>query len=85
MMQKPTPSTKRLSLGPLLWHWMMGSTLGILCAGYLLVANVAEFHLLEGSPASTARLIFLIAAVLFVGIGATLTGALFVVIGDANG
>jgi hypothetical protein len=85
MLQKPKTSAKRLSVSHLLWHWMMGSTLGLLCAGYLLVAQVNEFQILFGSPASMCRLIYLAAAGLFVGIGATLTGALFLVTDDANG
>lgn len=70
---------KRISLvGQLAWHWMMGMTLGILCGGFLLVANTPELHHLIGRLGSSlARLEFLISVGISFGASATLTGVMF--------
>lgn len=65
-------------LRALAWHWLMGMALGVLCGGLRLMTSVPDLRLLAEDPAlSLSRLGFLIAMGLVFGLGATLTGAIF--------
>jgi hypothetical protein len=62
----------------LAWHWLMGMALGVLCGGLRLMTSVPSSRLLAEEPAlSLSRLGFLIAMGLVFGLGATMTGAIF--------
>ena len=62
----------------LLWHWMMGTALGILCAGVLLTSHAPELQPLFAGPADAfLRLMFLVLIGASFGMCATVTGALF--------
>jgi hypothetical protein len=62
----------------LLWHCLMGITLGIICVGLLLqIAGSHPGNLIEGPDTLFARLRFLVEVTFLFGIGATLTGATF--------
>lgn len=77
MSQKPG---SRITLRQLLWHGMMGTALGILCAGMLLVSRLPELQpFLDDLSSALARLLFLLAIGLSFGLCATLTGAMFLV------
>jgi hypothetical protein len=76
-----TSPPRRFSLlHQLLWHWMMGMTLGILCAGLLLFTNAPG--LADHLTSLSARLIFLLSVGFSFGVGATLTGAMLHICGD---
>jgi hypothetical protein len=56
----------------------MGITLGVICVGLLLqIAGSHPEKLIEGPDTLFARLRFLLEVTFFFGVGATLTGALF--------
>jgi hypothetical protein len=79
----PDPRRQFPELHQLLWHGAMGMVLGILCAGILLVAHAPEVTLVVGQPTSVlARFIFLVSVGLSCGLGAALTGAMFMVSGE---
>jgi hypothetical protein len=62
----------------LLWHCVMGITLGIICVGLLLqIAGSHPGNLIQGPNTLFARLRFLLEVAFFFGVGATLTGATF--------
>ncbi len=63
----------------LLGHSMMGMALGILCAGLLLAGHVTDIAQLVNTQQQPwlARLVFLVSVGFSFGLGATLTGALF--------
>ncbi len=73
------PPTQHLFLRRLLWHWMMGTTIGIIFAGALLVSRVPALEPFDGAGDVAGSVVFLIAVGLFFGIGALLTGAVFLV------
>jgi hypothetical protein len=76
----PEPRRQFPDLYQLLWHGAMGMVLGILCAGILLVAHATH---VVGWPISVlARFIFLVSVGLSFGLGAMLTGAMFMVSGE---
>ena len=62
-----------------MWHGMMGTTLGVVCAGALLFSGSSALALLDGAGDPSVRLDFLITVGLAFGIGSTLTGAMFLV------
>jgi hypothetical protein len=69
----PQPSFRKL-----LWHWMMGITLGIVFAGVLLHSGSLEAKGLVDGPLSHASTLRVLLTVAFLfGVGATLTGAMF--------
>ena len=79
----PNPRRQLPELSQLLWHGAMGMVLGILCAGILLVAHAPEVTHVVGWPISVlARFIFLVSVGLSFGLGAMLTGAMFMVSGE---
>jgi hypothetical protein len=58
--------------------WMMGSVLGVLCAGLLLATHIPEAIPASDWPSSSfARLAFLIAFGISFGLGAAMTGVMF--------
>jgi membrane-associated PAP2 superfamily phosphatase len=62
----------------LAWHWLMGMALGVLCGGLRLMTSAPYSRLLAEDPAlSLSRLGFLVAMGMVFGLGATLTGAIF--------
>jgi hypothetical protein len=62
----------------LLWHCLMGVALGVLCAGLLLqVPSSAGDSLIVGPETSFKTLRFLLSFAFLFGLGATLTGAMF--------
>jgi hypothetical protein len=79
------PSTKKLSVRHLLWHLMMGTALGVLCAGLLLFSSLPELAPLVGPAGSFDRFEFLLGGGLFFGIGAMLTGVMFLVSEESMG
>lgn len=77
-MPDPHRREPRPSFQQLLWHCLMGIALGVLCAGLLLhvpSANAASLLPAPGSSLKTLR--FLLSFAFIFGIGATLTGAVF--------
>lgn len=76
---KPPSSKPRFTFRQLLWHCMMGMTLGILCAGLLLYTRIPELLPLDQPGAMVSRFGYLLAVGIPFGICATLTGALFTV------
>ena len=74
---KPHPSSRQL-----LWHGLMGMTLGVIFAGLLLDIEASHPGALINYPDTPlARLAFVFVVACLFGIGATLTGARFL----ANG
>lgn len=76
-MQKPPYFSPPL-FRQLIWHCLMGITLGILCGGLLL--QIGSSHpgaLLHNGNNFVERLRFLLILAFFFGIAATLTGAAF--------
>jgi hypothetical protein len=72
------PTKNPISLQRLLWHAMMGIALGVICGGLLLISDGPEVQSIPGSLGSlTSRLVFLIFFGFWFGLGATMTGALF--------
>jgi hypothetical protein len=73
--REPPPSFRKL-----LWHWMMGITLGLVFAGLLLHSGALQAKGLVDGPLSRAMTLRILLTVAFVfGVGATLTGAMFIV------
>ncbi len=75
----PHSRTPRPSFQQLLWHCLMGITLGVLCAGLLLhvPTAAADTGLIPGPVDSLKTLRFLLSFAFVFGLGATLTGAMF--------
>jgi NhaP-type Na+/H+ or K+/H+ antiporter len=62
----------------LLWHCLMGITLGVICGGLLLQIGASQPDaLMHGADTMAARLCLLLTVALLFGVGATLTGATF--------
>jgi hypothetical protein len=77
-MPDPRRRASRPPLQQLLWHCLMGTALGVLCAGLLLHVPSAAAGSLIAAPASSLKTLrFLLSFALIFGLGATLTGALF--------
>jgi hypothetical protein len=77
-MPDPQRRAPRPSLQQLLWHCLMGVALGVLCAGLLLqVPSSAGDSLIAGPETSYKTLRFLLSFAFLFGLGATLTGAMF--------
>lgn len=78
-MNRPKPkSSHRPAIAQLLWHCLMGITLGVICAGLLLQIGASHPSVLLGGPDTLfARLRFLLTLAFLFGAGATLTGATF--------
>jgi NhaP-type Na+/H+ or K+/H+ antiporter len=77
-MPDPQRRAPRPSLQQLLWHCLMGVALGVLCAGLLLqVPSSAGDSLIAGPENSYKTLRFLLSFAFLFGLGATLTGAMF--------
>lgn len=77
-MPEPHRRTPRPSFQQLLWHGLMGTALGVLCAGLLLhVPSAAGDSLIGGPETSFETLRFLLSFAFLFGLGATLTGAMF--------
>jgi Na+/H+-dicarboxylate symporter len=73
-------SSARSLIKHLIWHFLMGIVLGILCAGLMLQIDAAHSAaLVHGGDSALARLRFLLIAALFFGVGATVTGAALMV------
>jgi hypothetical protein len=70
----PTPLPPR----QLLWHCLMGMTLGVICAGLLLQIGGTN-ELIGSANTLAARLQFLLGVAFFFGVGATLTGVVFLI------
>ena len=75
-MDNPHRRAPRPSYQKLLWHCLMGTALGVLCAGLLLDVPGSVAETLSAAPASKI-LRFLLSTGLLFGLGATLTGAMF--------
>jgi uncharacterized membrane protein YeiB len=77
-MSDPHRRAPRPWFAQLLWHGLMGTALGVLCAGLLLQVPSSAADSLLGAPATSfATLRFLLCFALLFGLGATLTGAMF--------
>lgn len=77
-MPDPQHRAPRPSFQQLLWHCLMGITLGVLCAGLLLHVPSATAGGLIPAPASSFKTLrFLLSFAFVFGLGATLTGAVF--------
>ncbi len=77
MSNSPEP---KLPFRKLLWHGMMGMTLGIVFAGLLLHSGALQADgFIDDSVGLFARLGILLTVACVFGVGATLTGALFLV------
>ncbi len=77
-MNAPNQKPPNPLIQQLLWHCLMGITLGIICAGLLLQIGAGDpTGLIAGPVTLVARLRFLLEAAFFFGTGATLTGATF--------
>ena len=77
-MSDPHQRAPRPSFSQLLWHCLMGITLGVLCAGLLLHVPSAEASSLIPAPVSSLKTLrFLLSFAFIFGLGATLTGAMF--------
>jgi hypothetical protein len=73
------PLAQYVFLRRLLWHGMMGATLGVVCAGALLFSGSSALALLDGASDPSVRLDVLLTVGLAFGMAATLTGAMFLV------
>jgi hypothetical protein len=75
----PRPRTPRPSFQQLLWHCLMGTALGVLCAGLMLhvPSAAADTGLIPEPVSSLKTLRFLLSFAFIFGLGATLTGAMF--------
>ncbi len=70
----------KLPFRKLLWHGMMGVTLGVIFAGLLLHSGALQADGFVDAPVGVlARLGILLTIACVFGIGATLTGAIFLV------
>jgi hypothetical protein len=77
-MPAPRPRTPRPPFQQLLWHCLMGTALGVLCAGLLLHVPSADATSLIPAPVSSFKTLrFLLSFAFIFGLGATLTGAMF--------
>ena len=77
-MSNPQRRPPRPSFQQLLWHCLMGVTLGVLCAGLLLhVPSAAARSLIPTPSGSLKTLRFLLSFAFIFGLGATVTGAVF--------
>ena len=77
-MPDPHHRAPRPSFQQLLWHCLMGVTLGVLCAGLLLhVPRSASDGLIAAPASSLKTLRFLLSFAFAFGVGATVTGAMF--------
>lgn len=77
-MSNPNHRAPVPSFPQLLWHCLMGITLGVLCAGLLLHVPSAEASSLIPGPVSSFKTLrFLLSFAFVFGLGATLTGAMF--------
>jgi hypothetical protein len=77
-MSDPQHRAPHPSFQQLLWHGLMGITLGVICAGLLLHVPSANASDLISAPASSLKTLrFLLSFAFIFGIGATLTGAVF--------
>lgn len=74
----PDSREPKLPFRKLLWHGMMGITLGVIFAGLLLHSGALQADGFVDAGV-LARLGILLAVACVFGIGATLTGALFLV------
>lgn len=67
-----------ITIRQLLWHSLMGIILGIICAGLLLqIAGSHPDNLIDGPDTLLDRLRFVLKLAFFFSLGATLTGATF--------
>lgn len=67
-------------------HWMVGSLLGVVCAGALLMMQNLDWTTPIGWPADPlARLEFLLAFAFSFGLGSVVTGAMFAVYENLGG
>jgi len=67
----------------LLWHGMIGTTLRVVFAGLLLHSGALQAVSLVDAPVGlSARLGILLVVACVFGVGATLTGALFLLVGE---
>jgi hypothetical protein len=77
-MPAPRQRTPRPPFQQLLWHCLMGTALGVLCAGLLLHVPSADATSLIPAPVSSFKTLrFLLSFAFIFGLGATLTGAMF--------
>lgn len=77
-MPDPNRRAPRPSFQQLLWHCLMGIALGVLCAGLMLhVPTSGGNSLIAGPETSYKTLRFLLSFAFLFGLGATLTGAMF--------
>jgi uncharacterized membrane protein YeiB len=77
-MPDPHRRAPRSLFQQLLWHCLMGVTLGVLCAGLLLQVPSSAADTLIATPASSFKTLrFLLSFAFLFGVGATLTGAMF--------
>lgn len=77
-MSNPQHRTPHPSFQQLLWHCLMGITLGVLCAGLLLHVPSAYATSLIPAPVSSFKTLrFLLSFAFVFGLGATVTGAMF--------
>jgi hypothetical protein len=75
-MSKRTRSGRRFFIQRLLWQAMMGSVLGLIGGGLLLFTHASAIQSLLAGPAVwPSKLLFLVVAGLYIGIGAAATGA----------
>jgi len=76
----PDSREPKLPFRKLLWHGMMGITLGVIFAGLLLCSGALQADgFVDGHVGLLARLGILLTVAFVFGIGATLTGVLFLV------
>jgi len=76
----PDSREPKLPFSKLLWHGMMGMTLGVIFAGLLLRSGALQADgFVDAHVGALARLGILLTIACVFGIGATLTGALFLV------
>jgi hypothetical protein len=67
-----------VTIRQLLWHSLMGIILGVICAGLLLqISGSHPDNLIDGPDTLLVRLRFVLKLAFFFGVGATLTGATF--------
>ena len=77
-MSDPHRRAPHPSFQQLVWHCLMGITLGVLCAGLLLhVPSAVAGSLIPAPVSSFKTLRFLLTFAFVFGLGATLTGAMF--------
>jgi hypothetical protein len=75
---KKQPSSLGSLLRQLLWHCLMGTTLGVICGGLLLQIGASQPDaLIHGADTIASRLRLLLTVAFIFAVGATLTGASF--------